>query len=408
MRVSSNIRILKGAKRFALYNLNKKFVEPISDLQVNILKLLASGKMAKPSDFDVSSRDFWSAVGSLKTLGAFHAGQPKETEIEFKEPKNDFKLSSFEQAWLEITNSCNLSCSHCYSDSSPSVDRSDELDLVSWKEIVQKLANQGVKLITLIGGEPLVRHKLVRELIPYIQYSDKSIQVNVFSNLTMFPADMEFMSVLKVHNVRVGTSLYGIDALSHDNMTKRKGSWKKTTSNIRKLIDSEVDVFAGYYRPPGCELDESEIASFIESLGILDYEILSPSQVGRGSDTEWKITNLENRLPKRKYFEYSDPYKNMQVHNCFADRLSINQAGEVMPCIMARDVSYGNILFSSLEDILSSSNYEKYSLLNKDKIEGCSDCEFKYGCFDCRPDAQGGDKDIYKKPDCGYSPYNDL
>jgi radical SAM protein with 4Fe4S-binding SPASM domain len=408
MRVSNNIRVLKGAKRFALYNLDHSFVEPISELQAGILKSIASGNRAKYSDFGVSRREFWSEIGSLKKLGAFRAGSPKKTDIEFKVPETDFKLLKFDQAWLEVTNSCNLSCSHCYSESSPRVDRSDELELESWKVIVAKLADQGIDLITLIGGEPLVRQKLIGEIIPYIKVSYPEIQVNVFSNLTILPTDDELISILKEYKVRIGTSLYGLESTSHDSMTNRIGSWNKTISNIEKLTKSDIGVFAGFYRSSSCNLEEREIADFIEGLGVTEYEILSPSQVGRGSDTEWKVINLENRLPKRKYFNYSSPYKNMQVHNCFADRLSINQAGEVLPCIMARNVSYGNILTSSLKEILESSNYEKYSSLTKDNIEGCSDCEFKYGCFDCRPDAQAGSHNLLKKPDCGYSPYDEL
>ncbi len=95
----------------------------------------------------------------------------------------------------------------------------------------------------------------------------------------------------------------------------------------------------------------------------------------------------------------------MQTHNCFADRISINQSGEVLPCIMARDSSHGNILKDDLSTILDSSSYKTYSSLSKDKIEGCKDCEFKYGCFDCRPDAQSGSDNLLRKPDCGYSPY---
>ncbi|MDG1643052.1 radical SAM protein [Klebsiella huaxiensis] len=408
MRLSNSIRILKGAKRFALYNLEHSFVEPISLLQANILQVLASGKVAKYSSLGVSRNEFWSAIWSLKKLGAFRAGRPQKIDIEFNTQETSFKLSRLKQAWIEVTNSCNLSCAHCYSESSPKVDRSDKLSFESWKIIIEKLARQGVDLITIIGGEPLVRQRLVKELIIYIKDNHPEIKVNIFSNLTLLPPNKEFISTLKKYNIRVGTSLYGIDESTHDAMTKRNGSWKKTTANIDELTRSGIDVFAGYYRQLNCTLEKKQIVEFIESLGVFDYEISSPSQVGRGKDTEWKILNLENTLPQRKYFGYSPPGKNIQVHNCYADRFSINQAGEVLPCIMTRNISYGNIINSNLEDVIKSANYKKYSTLSKDKIDGCKDCEFKYGCFDCRPDAQNGSGNILRKPDCGYSPYDEL
>lgn len=408
MKVASYIRVLKGYKRFALYNLKYKFVVPITPLEANILDVLASGRQVRQSDFNVERDDFWSSIGNLRRTGALSAGSPQKVEIEFDEDYEEFRLSSFDQVWLEVTNSCNLSCSHCYSESSPKVDRSDELDFDSWVKIINKVGKQGVKLVTLIGGEPLVRYELVKKIIKFIKNSYPEIQVNIFTNLTMLPPYNDFLEILKENNVRVGTSLYGIESCSHDLMTERKGSWYKTTSNIKKLTSAGVAVFAGYYRSYKCNLSKVDIEKFINALGISEFEITSPSKVGRGDRTEWKITNLENNLPKRKYFNYSSPYKNMQVHNCFADTISINQAGDVIPCIMARKEKYGNLHKQELVEIFNSNVYKKYASLSKDRIEGCKDCEFRFGCFDCRPDAMNGSNELLKKPDCGYSPYDEL
>ena len=115
MKVASYIRVLKGYKRFALYNLKYKFVVPITPLEANILDVLASGRQVRQSDFNVERDDFWSSIGNLRRTGALSAGSPQKVEIEFDEDYEEFRLSSFDQVWLEVTNSCNLSCSHCYS-----------------------------------------------------------------------------------------------------------------------------------------------------------------------------------------------------------------------------------------------------------------------------------------------------
>lgn len=408
MKVNDFIRLLKGAKRYALYNLKMMYVEHISDLQANILLAIASGKRVKSSDFKVTSIEFWQAIGALRKLDVFSAGHPSRTDIEFRFIENEHSISRFEQVWLEITNSCNLSCSHCYSESSPRVDRSDELNSEEWKHIIDKLATYGVRLITIIGGEPLLRYKLIEDLICYIKDKYPDTKINIFTNLTMLPPSQDFLFFLRDNHIRVGTSLYGVEASKHDKMTNKNGSWNKTTSSIKKLTDNNVEVFAGYYKSSSCSEDDKEISDFIESLGVLDYEIMLPSKVGRGSGTEWRLLNLDNNIPKRKYFHFASPYKNNSVHNCFSDRISINQAGEVLPCIMTRNVSYGNIYNSDLEEILSSDYFKKYSLLSKNKIDGCKECEFRYGCFDCRPDAQSGGDNLYRKPDCGYTPNGEI
>ena len=65
---------------------------------------------------------------------------------------------------------------------------------------------------------------------------------------------------------------------------------------------------------------------------------------------------------------------------------------------MERRFSHGNI-----HD--SKSIHLKPSILkmNKDYIKGCSECEFRYCCFDCRPDSLT--EDIFSKPwYCTYNP----
>jgi hypothetical protein len=43
--------------------------------------------------------------------------------------------------------------------------------------------------------------------------------------------------------------------------------------------------------------------------------------------------------------------------------------------------------------------------LNKDKIDVCCGCEFRYLCFDCRPDASGLSANMLSKPwNCTYLP----
>ena len=58
--------------------------------------------------------------------------------------------------------------------------------------------------------------------------------------------------------------------------------------------------------------------------------------------------------------------------------------------------------------MLSSQEFTEMSRLSKDRIPGCKDCEFRYACFDCRPDAMEGSSDYLSKPKCGYDPRVEL
>ncbi|MBI4083944.1 MAG: mycofactocin radical SAM maturase [Candidatus Lambdaproteobacteria bacterium] len=72
----------------------------------------------------------------------------------------------------EVTNRCNLACSHCLSDSGPGADLRGELDLAEAKAVVDQLAAARVFQIHFGGGEPflypgfldLLRHAQARGL----------------------------------------------------------------------------------------------------------------------------------------------------------------------------------------------------------------------------------------------------
>ncbi|MDD5638877.1 MAG: SPASM domain-containing protein [Candidatus Pacebacteria bacterium] len=89
-------------------------------------------------------------------------------------------------------------------------------------------------------------------------------------------------------------------------------------------------------------------------------------------------------------------------HNCFSEKICVTASGDILPCIMERNIVLGNILEKSLEEIIYSEESKELRNITKDKIEVCRDCEYRYCCFDCRIKA----KNFYDKPsDCLYDPY---
>ena len=87
-------------------------------------------------------------------------------------------------------------------------------------------------------------------------------------------------------------------------------------------------------------------------------------------------------------------------HQCFLKEIYVGVNMDVFPCVMERRFVYGNLKNDKLSDIIN--NEIRY--LSKDHIDGCKSCEYRYPCFDCRPDANGLGR--LKKPwYCSYNPY---
>lgn len=62
--------------------------------------------------------------------------------------------------WLELTYRCNLSCVHCYSDSSPMVSIVNDLADRENIGILECAAELGCRRIQFIGGEPTLVQSL--------------------------------------------------------------------------------------------------------------------------------------------------------------------------------------------------------------------------------------------------------
>lgn len=92
-------------------------------------------------------------------------------------------------------------------------------------------------------------------------------------------------------------------------------------------------------------------------------------------------------------------------NTCLNRKISIDKNGVIKNCPSYPN-HYGNICDTSLIEIINKEEFKKYWYICKDKIQICSDCEFRYMCCDCRAFIKEPNN-IYSKPaKCTYDPYN--
>ena len=77
--------------------------------------------------------------------------------------------------------------------------------------------------------------------------------------------------------------------------------------------------------------------------------------------------------------------KNLFRHNCFSYKFYIDARLNLYPCVMERRIKYGNLKNDNIVNIIND-NVVPINF-TKDNINGCKECEFRYCCFDCRPDS---------------------
>lgn len=93
-----------------------------------------------------------------------------------------------------------------------------------------------------------------------------------------------------------------------------------------------------------------------------------------------------------------------QFNTCLNKKVGIDVDGEIKNCPTLK-ASYGNLESTSITSAITKKEFRHLWDINKDQIEVCKDCEFRYICTDCRAFIVD-EKDIYSKPSkCSYDPY---
>jgi Fe-coproporphyrin III synthase len=75
-------------------------------------------------------------------------------------------------AEIDITDRCNLRCSHCYHFAEKRGVSKEEVSLEIWKMRFSELYSKGIRMVMLMGGEPMLRSDVVmlaNEMFPFVE-----------------------------------------------------------------------------------------------------------------------------------------------------------------------------------------------------------------------------------------------
>ncbi|OYD95243.1 nif11-class peptide radical SAM maturase 3 [Nostoc sp. 'Peltigera membranacea cyanobiont' 210A] len=131
----------------------------------------------------------------------------------------------------EITLKCNLACSHCGSRAGH--ERANELSPEEALDLVNQMAEVGIKEVTLIGGEAFLRPD-------WLEIAKAINEAGMLCGMTTggYGISLETAQKMKQAGIRtVSVSIDGLEA-THDRLRGKKGSWKyafKTMSHLREV-----------------------------------------------------------------------------------------------------------------------------------------------------------------------------
>jgi len=187
-----------------------------------------------------------------------------------------------------ITRRCNLSCIHCYSDSTCHF-YDGELDDAECRAVIDDLAAFGVPAVLLSGGEPLMRSRFF-DLAQYARR--KGLRLTLSTNGTLLSAHAA-ARIKEIGFSYVGISLDGIGEV-HDAFRGRTGVFEKAVRAFRncRAVGQKVGLRLTLTRNTVNELER--IFEFIEKEDIPRVCFYHLVYSGRGAGLE-VLTAQESR-----------------------------------------------------------------------------------------------------------------
>lgn len=381
----NNVYLVKGYKKDCIYDLaNRKLYHINRELTTLIENCIFQNKL----NFIKEEINILKQLKENKILCETSDSYIHDiSEIAVK-PKIDF-------AWIEICTFCNLKCKHCYNESSSECH--ETMSFNDFCETCNKLFGYGIKKIQIIGGEPFC-HKDIRDILFFA--AKKFEFVEIFTNGTLL--NEQWCDFLKENKINVAISVYSYISEEHDNVTTVKGSHQKTIKSIKMLKERNIN-----YRIATTHMKNVLIGEKNTELFKINPDKDVIRMAGRGNISLLSPELLRKKLITKKTFSHKlNPQMiamNINGHQCFSKKVYISAKLDVFPCVMERRISHGNLKGHSIEEILD----DKILFFNKNKVDECSECEFRYACHDCRPDSLNDN--VYDKPyNCTYDVKNGI
>lgn len=250
---------------------------------------------------------------------------------------------------LALTFRCQNNCVHCYAGGPH---ETSELTTEQWKEVIDRLGEIGMFIVTFTGGEPTLRDDLP-ELVLYAE--KKGMVTGLITNGRKLK-DTNYVKTLEKNGLDfVQVTLESHEAKIHDLITGIKGSWKETVAGIKNAVQTHIYVTTNTTLNKHNAVNFMETIDFLKKLGIAAFGCNSLIYSGKASamsnEFALPLEMLNEILPKirektnhldLKFLWYTptqycllDPVKlGLGVKSCTAAMVNmcVGPDGAVYPC----------------------------------------------------------------------------
>jgi len=266
---------------------------------------------------------------------------------------------------LALTYRCNNACPHCYNARPRDF---QELPTQAWKQIIDRVWENGIPHVVFTGGEPTLRDDLP-ELIAYAESKGQITGLNTNARRLQ---DTKFLAELVDAGLdHVQVTVESHSASIHDEMVSAKGAWKQTINGLKCALDTPLFVMTNTTMLRQNSPYLAETLDFLAEIGVPTIGLNALIHAGHGSTVgtgldENELTPLldiartkTDQFGQRliwytptQYCNFDPMQLELGVKGCTAAlyNMCIEPDGAVLPC-QSYYQPVGNMLSDSWDDI---------------------------------------------------------
>lgn len=350
---------------------------------------------------------------------SYDVENPKTVDTHTPQPKADGEIVTQEvldryfaehptifSLQMDITQACTERCIHCYIPEYNPI----FLPYEKIKVVIDQFRNQGGLTLALSGGECMM-HPDFDKIVRYAR--EKDLIVGILSNLTL--CDEEKVKLLQDAEATVQVSLYSMNPMTHDTITRKSGSFEKTRAAIERIRAAHIPCRISCPTMKLNYKDYLDVLAYARSLKMdaqTDYIIMGKmdcdtSNLGCRLNLEETRHILDDivckSLPvnneyfdpaKKEQLESDDEFAQRKVCGACVDSVCLDADGHYYPCAAFGGINLGSCYEHDLKWIWNESpetlRIRRISGKDFPKCLHCSDRAYCSVCM-CRNYNETGD-----------------
>ncbi len=300
---------------------------------------------------------------------------------------------------IELTETCNQWCIHCYNywryNSRKPI--RGEMNKQGFLTVLDTLQDCGVSVVTLTGGEPLLRPKIFFALLQ--KAKNYGMEVGLNSNgILIGKNEAERMYALGLDHALI--SLLGLEN-THDFITNLPQGFKKTREGISNLVDSGISVAVNMVASRLNQKQIYAVGGVVKELGVKTF-CVTPMVPSHPSHSQYLLSgeeckkalrellrvkenlglNVDTLEPIARCLFKEDEEKDFiyffgnRICSAAVSSCVVSPKGNIRPCIHA-DKEFGSILKEGLSVIWRKMiSWSSADMLPKE----CAGCNANFIC----------------------------